>query len=182
MNCFRKIQKFVPVPNPAVGFSLLNSSEVECCPIFATRAQINILTVFIGLPGAGKTHWLKEMLPELTENRPSPTITGVDHVLQQMKILGLSRYRSLEGKGEKLAATAEECVNVLLKRAVKQNRDVIVDQPNTHPAGRRKKFVEFQRASYYCQALVVVPDEDVRAARADKKDEEFSLVRNFNPA
>ena len=169
-------QQQYPWHSPPAGFSLLNSSEVECIPIFASRAQINILTVLIGLPSAGKTHWLREMLPELTESRPRPTITGTDHVLDQMKILGLSRYRDFEDQWARLTDLAAECVNTLLKRAVKQNRDVIVDQPNTHPADRRKKFVEFQRASYYCQALVVVPDEATRIERAEKRAKETTKV------
>ena len=35
-------------------------------------------------------------------------------------------------------------MNKLLKRAVEQNRDVIVDSYNIHPAERRKRYVEFQ--------------------------------------
>jgi len=78
---------------------------------------------------------------------------------------------------EKLTELAVECVSVLLKRAVKQNRDVIVDQPNTHPADRRKKFVEFQRAGYYCQAMVVVPDDDSQNERIEKRKKEISKVK-----
>jgi hypothetical protein len=63
-------QQQYPWHSPPATYSLLNSSEVNCVPIFATRAQINILTVFIGLPSSGKTYWLKKMLPELTESRP----------------------------------------------------------------------------------------------------------------
>jgi len=89
-------QQQYPWHPPPASFSLLNSAEVDCVPIFPTRAQINILTVFIGLPGAGKTHWLRQMLPELTESRPRPTVTGTDHVMEQMKLLGLSRYRAFD--------------------------------------------------------------------------------------
>ena len=47
--------------------------------------------------------------------------------------------------------------------------DVIVDQPNILPAERRKRFAEFQRSGYYCQAMVVVPEESVRQDRATKR-------------
>jgi hypothetical protein len=86
-----------------------------------------------------------------------------------MKVLGIARYRSFEDQWDRLADLALECVNILLKRAVKQNRDVIVDEHNTHPANRRKHFVEYQRASYYCQAMVSVPTELVRLERVTTK-------------
>lgn len=55
------------------------------------------------------------------------------------------------------------------KKAIKQKMDVIVDQPNILPAERRKRFAEFQRSGYYCQAMVVVPEESVRQDRATKR-------------
>ena len=103
------------------------------------------MSFFEFFKGSGKSTWMKKMLPELTEARPRPTITGVDHVIEQMKILGTGRYREPIGeKREKLAKMAKEVVNKLLKRAVEQNRDVIVDSYNIHPAERRKRYVEFQ--------------------------------------
>ena len=44
-------QQQYPWHSPPSDSHLLNSADVDCIPIFATRAQINILTVLIGLPG-----------------------------------------------------------------------------------------------------------------------------------
>ena len=45
------------------------------------------------------------------------------------------------------------------------------------PADRRKKFAEFRRAGYHCEAMCVVPDEMERIERANKRVAATGRVR-----
>ena len=99
---------------------MMNQGEVNCRLIPNPRVQINTLTAFVGLPGAGKTTWLEKLLPELTENRAKPCVLGTDSVLEQMKLLGLGKKR--EDDFEKWTPISNEVISYLLKKVLSSKK------------------------------------------------------------
>jgi hypothetical protein len=64
LNFGQQKRTFSKIPE---GFNLLNEEGIECEEIKTASAMINLLTAFVGLPGAGKTKWMEKMLPEIIE-------------------------------------------------------------------------------------------------------------------
>ena len=77
------------------------------------------LKAFIGLPGSGKTTWLKKSIEELTENRPKPFIIGTDIVFEQMKLVEGNKYKPETIKNiVKYLADAQTVIGIMLKKEI----------------------------------------------------------------
>ena len=109
-------QQQYPWHAPLGNHHLMNEGDVNCRLIPNPRVQVNKLTAFVGLPGAGKTTWLSKLLPELTENRAKPAILGTDSVLEQMKLIGKGKMRPDDF--EKWTPIANETIANLLKKVI----------------------------------------------------------------
>lgn len=107
-------QQQYPWHTPLGNHHLMNEAEVNCKLIATPRVQVNKLTAFVGLPGAGKTTWLGKLLPELVENRAKPAILGTDNVIEQMKLIGKGKSRVDDY--EKWTPIANEAISALLKK------------------------------------------------------------------
>ena len=105
----------------------------------------------------------------MNKGRPKPLITGTRYVADQMKISGAGTSHTIEEIAKFKKEKAPEALQVILKKAIAAGRDVIVDDCNTLPVQRRTLFAPFQKAGYYCQAMIVVPKEEVRVERMKEK-------------
>ena len=109
-------QQQYPWHAPLGNHHLMNEGDVNCRLIPNPRVQVNKLTAFVGLPGAGKTTWVSKLLPELTENRAKPAILGTDSVLEQIKLIGKGKTRP--DNFEKWTPIANEAIANLLKKVI----------------------------------------------------------------
>ncbi|GAB0091042.1 hypothetical protein DMENIID0001_058390 [Sergentomyia squamirostris] len=125
-----------------------------------TRKECEVI-IMIGLPGAGKTHWVNlhnEQNPEKCYN-----IIGMDFLINRMT----NRKHSL--RSERFTDMSNRSFTVLQEMAQKRRRNYILDQTNVFASAQRRKmkgFGDFKRI-----AVIVVPDDEEYKKRVAGKKE-----------
>lgn len=124
--------------------------------------------MMVGLPGAGKTHWVKKHTAENPEKRYN--VLGTVNVLDQMKEKGLECPNTDPQHRTKLIQEATKCLSKLIQIAPTNRRNFILDQSNVYSSAQRRKLLPFK--GFSCKAVVVVPNEEEWKNRLKLRNEE----------
>lgn len=135
------------------------------------RSECEVIFM-IGMPGCGKTHWVKNYLSENPDKKY--TVLSVDSLLNQMKLSGKPRLPSNTNKWSKLVDTLAKNLNKLNDIAVKRRRNFILDQTNTFASEQKRRLRGF--GGYAARrAIVVVPDDEEYNRRLKQKQETYGV-------
>ncbi|XP_014817494.1 PREDICTED: heterogeneous nuclear ribonucleoprotein U-like protein 2, partial [Calidris pugnax] len=110
----------------------------------------------VGLPGAGKTHWARELSREQREKRYN--ILGTESVLRQMRPGGPEEPELDARSRDALVQEAAQCLSKLVQIAPRARRNFILDQCNVYGSGQRRKLAPFH--GFQRRAVVLVPGEE----------------------
>ena len=127
-----------------------------------------LMYAMVGLPGAGKTTWAKELLLKNPEKKFN--ILGTNALIDGMKVMGLTRKGNYAGRWEALISKCTECFDILIKIAKKKKRNYILDQTNVFPSARVRKMKEF--GDFTQKIVVVVPNDAEYQRRLTKRNQE----------
>uniref|UniRef100_A0A1L8DCX0 Putative heteroproteinous nuclear ribonucleoprotein u-like protein 1 n=1 Tax=Nyssomyia neivai TaxID=330878 RepID=A0A1L8DCX0_9DIPT len=124
-----------------------------------TRKECEVI-MMIGLPGAGKTHWVTKWNEENPEKLYN--IIGNKYLYDRMN-------RSKISKAEKFNDMCNRSFTVLQELAQKRRRNYIFDQTNVYASAQRRKmkgFGDFKRI-----AVIVIPDDEEYKRRVASRNE-----------
>ncbi|KAH9507215.1 Heteroproteinous nuclear ribonucleoprotein U-like protein 1 [Bulinus truncatus] len=133
----------------------------------ATKEECEVI-MMVGLPGAGKTFWVKNHVTENSEKFYN--VLGTDNVVDKMKVNGLPRKENHSGRWEYLIEKANKCLNRLIEIAARKKRNYIIDQTNVYASARRRKMQPFE--GFQRKAVVVLPTDEVFKKRAKERPED----------
>lgn len=132
-----------------------------------TREQCEVI-MMCGLPGAGKTHWVKEHLSTATKNY---NIVGTSFLMDRMTVDGNSIRTSIcPGRLSFFWNKLQKAISRICEIAPLRRRDFILDQTNVFPTAIRRKmrsFLGFKR-----HAVIVVNDDEEQEKRMKQQDPE----------
>lgn len=135
------------------------------------RSECEVIYM-IGMPGSGKTHWVKNYLSENSDKKF--TVLGVGSLLNQMKVAGKPRLPSNTSKWSKVVDTLAKNLNKLNDIAAKRRRNFILDQTNTFASEQKRRLRGF--GGYAARrAIVVIPDEEEYNRRLKQKQETYGV-------
>lgn len=135
------------------------------------RSECEVIFL-IGMPGSGKTHWVKNYLAENTSKRF--TVLSVDSLLNQMKLSGKPRLPSNTNKWSKLVDQLAKSLNKLNEIAAKRRRNFILDQTNTFASEHKRRLRGFGGYAVK-RAIVVIPDDEEYNRRLKQKQETYGV-------
>ncbi|CAL1543784.1 unnamed protein product [Lymnaea stagnalis] len=133
----------------------------------ALRSSCEMIMV-IGLPGCGKTTWSHQKQTDHPGKRYN--ILGTDILIDQIRLMGVSRYRSYSARWELFIDIATECLDALLPTAASKNRNYILDQTNVYPSARQRKMEHF--SGFHRIAAVLQPEIQQYEQRASRRTRE----------
>lgn len=116
----------------------------------------------VGLPGVGKTTWVRQYLKEHPEE--NWVLLNTDNVLQAMTVNGLPRQRVHQGRWDMVAFASivfwrkfckfvqifqvmgltAKALNRSLQMACRRRHNYILDQTNVGKEARKRKLTQFQ--------------------------------------
>uniref|UniRef100_A0A1I8IFM6 SPRY domain-containing protein n=1 Tax=Macrostomum lignano TaxID=282301 RepID=A0A1I8IFM6_9PLAT len=138
-----------------------SDSVVRAAPPPPDKASCEVIFM-VGLPGSGKTHWVRQHLASHPDKRY--TILASYSVLDKMSVAGQSRRDLTHPQRWQLfPQRATACVATLCQLAALRRRNYIIDLTNVVPAGQAQRirpFAGFRRA-----AVVIVPSAKDSAER-----------------
>uniref|UniRef100_A0A915HG77 SPRY domain-containing protein n=1 Tax=Romanomermis culicivorax TaxID=13658 RepID=A0A915HG77_ROMCU len=120
----------------------------------------------IGLPGSGKTSWVRSFLKDQPPQQ-NWYILSAYAILDQMKVGGVSRKKIHQGRWDLIMGAVVKCLTRMILLACRLKRNYILDMTNCYPLPRRKKmtpFIGFKRLAY-----VVVPGLEDYANRCHQQ-------------
>ncbi|KAL3275971.1 hypothetical protein HHI36_020702 [Cryptolaemus montrouzieri] len=124
------------------------------------------VVMMCGLPGSGKTHWVKEYLKENPDKRV--TVIGCSHLLDKMTVRGQPLKLTYNGRWSILLDKLQRCLNRLADIAPQRRRNYIIDQTNVFPSAQRRKLRAFE--GFKRRAVVVVVGDEEQAKRQSLKE------------
>jgi heterogeneous nuclear ribonucleoprotein U-like protein 1 len=136
----------------------------------------------VGLPGVGKTTWVRRYLKDNSDERW--TLLSADTILAAMKVFGggviyvmvvkvngVARRRVHQGRWDMVMGLAAKALMRSLHFACRRRRNYIIDQTNVNRDTRRRKMTPFR--DFQRKAVVIIPSDDdflarqLKQARAD---------------
>lgn len=123
-----------------------------------SKTQCTVI-MMVGLPGVGKTTWVREYLRDHPEEHW--TVINTESVLSAMKVLviylvtsllfevnGISRQRAHQGRWDMIMGLIGKSLQRSVLLAARRRKNYILDMTNTSRDTRKKRlqlFEEFQR-------------------------------------
>ncbi|XP_019754022.1 heterogeneous nuclear ribonucleoprotein U-like protein 2 [Dendroctonus ponderosae] len=128
--------------------------------------------LMIGLPGSGKTHWVKNYL----ESNPDKkyTIIGNNALFDRMTVDGQTLKSRFNGSWKILVDRAQKCLNLLTDKGSLRRRNYIIDQTNLFPNAQRRKLRSFE--GFKRKAVIVVCEDDEHARRQKDQQNDFGKI------
>ncbi|KPJ04866.1 Heterogeneous nuclear ribonucleoprotein U-like protein 1 [Papilio xuthus] len=123
--------------------------------------------LMVGMPGSGKTYWVKNHVTEYPERRYNVLSTGA--LFEKMRVDCKPFRSSYEGRWDAMVTKCAKCVLKLLEMARGRKRNYILDQTNVYPSAQRRKLREFD--GYRRVAVVIVTDEETYKERHKRREE-----------
>ena len=123
------------------------------------------LMMLVGLPGSGKSTFIKEFL----ESREADivVVSTDDYIQRKADAEGIT-YNQAFNKYVKKASTN---MKAMLKDAVEEKKDIIWDQTNLTPKSRKKKLKMIPADIYFREAVVFDIPDHVIEERLKKREE-----------
>ncbi|KAK9881562.1 hypothetical protein WA026_016437 [Henosepilachna vigintioctopunctata] len=167
LNLGAKEEPWFSCPEDLIDYPFLQAvNEKVCGPTRpGTREECEVL-MMCGLPGSGKTHWVKEYLKSNADKKI--TVIGCSHLLDKMTVHGEPLKLSYNGRWSILLDKLQRCLNRLAEIAPQRRRNYIIDQTNVFPSAQRRKLRDFE--GFKRRAVVVIVGDEEQAKRQSLKE------------
>jgi len=172
---FRRETKWFDPPGPTVRFfeeapeDTCIANPVEHPPTLKDAEFV----MLVGLPACGKTYWAQKHME--ANPQKSYVLLGTNAVIDQMKVMNLTRQRNYAQRWEELMSQATPVFNKLVEIAGNAPRNVILDQTNVYRNARRRKAgAFFNFGTRIC--VTIVTDDEVLAQRTQKREREEGKI------
>ncbi|KAI6185933.1 SPRY domain-containing protein [Aphelenchoides besseyi] len=136
-------------------FGQIDRQHIQMVPTLrppASKANCTVL-MMVGLPGAGKTHWVRKYL--LSHSHERWITLNTDMMLNLMKVNGVPRKRVHQGRWDVIMGLAAKALSRSLTLACRRRHNYIIDQTNVSREARRKKLTLFK--DFIRRCVVIVP-------------------------
>ncbi|XP_051169431.1 heterogeneous nuclear ribonucleoprotein U-like protein 2 isoform X2 [Leptopilina boulardi] len=124
------------------------------------------MLMLCGLPGSGKTYWSIKYAAEKPDKMYN--ILGTNALIEKMKVMGLPRKASHQGKWEVIIDKCSRALSKLVDVAARRRRNYILDQNNVYLTAQKRKMRHFQ--GFQRKAIVIVPSEEEFQTRSTKPE------------
>lgn len=150
--------------------SLVPSIQRVRGPASITKRTDCNLVMMIGLPGSGKTYWVKKFLEENKEKLFY--VVSTEEFLKKMTVNGESRQHHCgKMKYSHLVQKVTRNMHDVVKVASNRNRNIVIDQTNVFEHIQKRKSRMF--IGKHRKAVVVVPsDQQYVQRRAEQASQE----------
>uniref|UniRef100_A0AC35UI24 SPRY domain-containing protein n=1 Tax=Rhabditophanes sp. KR3021 TaxID=114890 RepID=A0AC35UI24_9BILA len=167
-NCKVKVnfghgsQEDFPVEYIPNGASLISSigciqEMVRGREPLANKSDCTVLMT-VGLPGAGKTTWVKQYLRDHPEEHW--VLISAENLLEKMRVDGIERKRVNNGRWDMVMGLTGKAIYKSIGLACRRKHNYIIDGSHVSKEARKRKFLPFQDFLRKC-IVIIPPDEEL---------------------